>query len=198
VYFSQDDSSTYVASTSFDRTVKLWDWRYGTEIKTLRDHSEPINNVAYSYDGKFIASCSDDKSIKIWSTDLTTKEPLMTLLGHEAPVLTVLFSFDSKKMISSDQDGNIKVWSMPDGRLLRTIKAHNELIQDVSFAYNDDRTIVSASLDKKVKLWDSMTGKLIYEFDAGVEVWSVDLISDQSVIILGCSDGTVRFLVKKA
>ena len=149
------------------------------------------------YDGDYIASCSDDKSIKIWSTDLKTKEPIMTLLGHEAPVLTVLFSFDSKKIASTDQDGNIKIWSMPDGQLLRTIKAHDELIQDVSFAYNDDRTIVSASLDKKIKLWDSMTGKMLYEFDAGVEVWSVDLISDQSVIVLGCQDGTVRFLVKK-
>jgi WD40 repeat protein len=156
----------------------------------------PINNVAYSYDGKYIASCSDDKTIKIWSTDLTTKEPIMTLLGHEAPVLTALYSFDSKKLVSSDQNGVVKVWNMPQGQLIRTINAHKELVQDVSFA-EDNKTIVTGSLDKKVKLFDSETGKELMSFDAGVEVWSVDLISDASVIILGCADGSVRFLVKQ-
>ena len=38
---------------------------------------------------------------------------------------------------------------------------------------------------------------MLYEFNTDVEIWSVDLISDQSVIVLGCQDGTVRFLVKK-
>jgi ribosomal protein S4 len=158
VYFSQDDSATFVASTSFDKTVKLWDIRLGTEIKTLRGHTLPTNNVAYSYDGTAIASCSDDKTIKIWSTDLTTREPLMTLIGHNAPVLSVIYSFDSKILASCDQSGEIIIWSMPSGKMMRKIKAHNELIQDISFA-EDNKTLVSASLDKFVKLWDVTTGE---------------------------------------
>jgi WD40 repeat protein len=176
--------------------VKLWDWRLGTEVKTLREHTKPTNNVAYSYDGKTIASCSDDETIKIWSTDLKTRESIMTLIGHNAPVLTVLYSFDSKYLVSSDESGEILVWEMPEGKLLRRIKAHDELIQDVSFA-GDNRTIVSASLDKKVKLWDIHTGENLMTFDAGVEIWSVDLVSDASIIIIGCADGTVRFLRKE-
>jgi WD40 repeat protein len=197
VYFSQDDSSQFIASTSFDKTVKLWDTKLGAEIKTLRDHTKATNNIAYSYDGKYLASCSDDMTIKIWSTDLHTKEPLMTLIGHEAPVLTVLYSFDSKVLLSSDEAGYIKIWSMPSGKLLRTIKAHDDLIQDVSIAYMDNKTIVSASLDQKVKLWDITTGKNLMTFDTGVEIWAVDLVSDISTIILGCADGTIRFLTKK-
>ena len=127
---------------------------------------------------------------------METKEPIMTLLGHEAPVLTVLYSFDSKKLVSSDQDGVIKVWSMPDGKLLKSWKAHDELVQDVSFAF-DNTTIVSASLDKKVKLWNSEDGKLLWEHNAGVEIWSVDLVYDATTIILGCADGTVRYLEKQ-
>ncbi|MDP2363869.1 MAG: WD40 repeat domain-containing protein, partial [Ignavibacteria bacterium] len=195
VYFSQHDSASYVASTSFDKTVKLWDIRLGSEVKTLRDHTQPINNVAYSYDGATIASCSDDKTIKIWSTDLTTKEPIMTLLGHDAPVLTCIYNFNSSRLASTDSDGMIIIWEMPSGRLLRKIKAHKDIVQDVSFA-EDNKTIVSASLDKTVKLWDIDTGKNLMTFDAGVEIWSVDLISDKSIIILGCADGTVRFLTK--
>ncbi len=132
----------------------------------------------------------------IWSTDLTTQEPLMTLVGHEAPVLSVIYSFDSKKLASCDQSGEIIIWEMPKGKMLRKIKAHKDLIQDISFA-EDNRTLVSASLDNFVKLWDTDTGKNIMSFDTGVEVWSVDLVSDASIIIIGCSDGTVRFLTKK-
>ncbi len=84
---------------------------------------------------------------------------------------------------------------MPRGKMLRKIKAHNELIQDISFA-EDNKTLVSASLDKYVKLWDTDTGKNIMSFDTGVELWSVDLVSDASIIIVGCADGTVRFLTK--
>jgi WD40 repeat protein len=196
VYFSQDSLSQYIASTSFDKTVKLWDTKLGTEVKTLRDHTKATNNIAYSYDGKTLASCSDDKTIKIWSTDLHTKEPLMTLIGHEAPVLTVLYSFDSKLLISSDEAGYIKIWSMPSGKLVRTIKAHDDLIQDLSISGNND-IIVSASIDKKVKLWEIATGNNLMTFDAGVEIWAVDLVSDVSTLILGCADGTVRFLELK-
>jgi WD40 repeat protein len=63
-----------------------------------------------------------------------------------------------------------------------------------SFA-EDNRTIVTGSLDQKVKLWDIETGKELYAFNTKVDVWSVDLISDASIIVLGCNDGTVRFLV---
>lgn len=196
VYFSQDDSATFVASTSFDNTIKLWDWRQGIEIKTLRGHTAPINNVAYSYDGKTIASSSDDKTVKIWSTDLSTQEPLMTLVGHDAPVLSVIYSFDSKKLASCDQSGVIFIWEMPSGKMLRKIEAHKELIQDISFG-GDNKTLVSASLDKFVKLWDSETGINTMAFNVGVEVWSVDLVSDASLIIIGCADGTVRFLTRQ-
>lgn len=193
VYFSQDDSCTFVASTSFDKTVKLWDIRLGSEVKTLRGHIQQTNGVAYSYDGKFLASCSDDKTIKIWSTDITTKVPVQTLIGHTAPILTVLFSFDSKWLASADEVGDIFIWKMPEGKLIKKITAHEELIQDITFA-EDNRRLVSASLDKTVKMWDIDNFKCLMVFNAGVEVWSVDMVSDASTIILGCADGTVRFL----
>lgn len=195
VYFSQDAASTFVASTSFDKTVKLWDVSLGKEIKTLRGHNATINNVAYSYDGQTIASCSDDKTIKIWSTDLTSKEPIQTLTGHDSPVLTCVYSFDSKKLVSSDQSGNVFIWAMPEGKIIRKISAHSELVQDVSFA-EDNVTIVTGSLDKTVKLWNSDTGENLMVYFLGSEVWTVDLISSAEVITVGCADGTVRLITK--
>ena len=195
VYFSQDDSSTFVASTSFDKTVKLWNWRLGSEIKTLRGHKLPTNNVAYSYDGKYLASCSDDMTINIWSTDLGADKPVATLLGHKAPVLTVLYNFDSSLLASSDQSGEVIIWKMPEGTRKRIIKAHNEITQDVTFAC-DNKTLATASLDGYVKLYNVETGENIFVHNFGVPVWSVDMTCDAGVIIVGCADGTVRYLKK--
>jgi WD40 repeat protein len=117
----------------------------------------------------------------------------MSLEGHNASVLTVLFSMDSKNLFSADQEGIIKVWSMPSGELVRTIVAHSDLIQDVSIA-SDNKTLVSGSLDKSVKMWDISTGENIMKMDIGTEVWSVDLVSDASTIVIGCADGSVRLL----
>lgn len=195
VYFSQSDESALVASTSFDKTVKLWDVESGTEVKTLRGHTDVTNNVAYSYDGKTIASCSDDSTIRIWSTDLESKAPLMVLRGHKAPVLTVLYSFDSKKIASSDVNGEVVIWDAATGEILRKFKAHNDLTQDVSFAA-DNRTLVTGSLDHHVKLWDIEGPTLLMDTDLGVGVWSVDIVSDASIITVACDDGTVRLLKK--
>jgi WD40 repeat protein len=120
----------------------------------------------------------------------------MTLTGHNAPVLTVIFSFDSKKIASSDQNGEIIIWSMPEGKMIRRIKGHTELVQDVSFA-DDNIRLVSGSLDKTIKLWDTDTGNLLFSFDTGNEVWSVDLVADASIITFGCEDGTVRMLIRQ-
>jgi WD40 repeat protein len=108
----------------------------------------------------------------------------------------VLYSFDSRYLASADQEGVIKIWSMPEGTLLQTIKAHTELIQDVSFAC-DNQTLVSASLDKTVKLWNILTGANLMTMTIDSEIWGVDLTCDAKTIILGCADGTVRFLTKK-
>lgn len=195
VYFSQDDDNSMIASTSFDKTVKLWDVKTGSEIKTLRSHTEPTNNVAYSYDGKTIASCSDDSTIRVWSTDLKTTQPLMVLRGHQAPVLTVLYSFDSRKIASSDASGEVIIWDANDGQIIRKFKAHNDLVQDVSFA-EDNKTLVTGSLDKKIRLWDTEGPFLLYEADLGAGIWTVDLVSDASILVAGCDDGTVKLLRK--
>jgi WD40 repeat protein len=167
-----------------------------TEVKTLRGHTDKTNDVAYSYDGQYLASCSDDKTIKIWSTDINSKEALLTLTGHDTQVLTVLYSFDSKRLASADEKGVVKIWEMPSGTLLRTITAHNEIVQSVSWA-EDNRTIVTASLDKFVKLWNSDTGENLMSMDVGSDIWGVDLTSSADHIMVGCADGSVKMLVEK-
>lgn len=61
-----------LASASFDSTVRLWDVERGLCIHTLTKHTEPVYSVAFSPDGKYLASGSFDKCVHIWSTQVTS------------------------------------------------------------------------------------------------------------------------------
>lgn len=86
--FSSDGK--VLASTSFDKTAKLWDAGTGTALHTLEGHSHSVNAVAFSPDGKVLASTSVDRMVKPW--DASTGAALQTLDGHLEVVNSVAFS----------------------------------------------------------------------------------------------------------
>jgi WD40 repeat protein len=63
VAFSPD--SKYLASSSYDKTVKLWSVEWQKDVTTLKGHSSHINSIAFSPDGKYLASGSEDKTVKL-------------------------------------------------------------------------------------------------------------------------------------
>ncbi|MFN7338945.1 MAG: protein kinase, partial [bacterium] len=78
VIYSPD--GRYLASGSWDKTIKVWDVVTGTELRTLTGHSDRVRSVVYSPDGRYLASGSWDKTIKVW--DVVTGTELRTLTGH--------------------------------------------------------------------------------------------------------------------
>ena len=77
-------------------------------IQTLGGHSGPVNTVAFSPDGKRIASESDDQTIKLW--DATTGGHEFTYQGHTSEVHTVAWSPDGKRIASGGTDTTVRVW----------------------------------------------------------------------------------------
>jgi len=82
---------------------------------TLKGHSGQVVSVAFSPDGKRLAS--GGKTIKIWDT-VTGKE-LLTLKGHSDGVRSVVFSLDGKRLASGSDDTTIKIWDIPEGTKAR-------------------------------------------------------------------------------
>jgi WD40 repeat protein len=116
IAFSPDGK--LLASGSVGKTIKIW--QIGTEeelrslktgsvgVTSLKGHSDRINSLAFSPDGKILASGSDDKTIKIWQ--LATGKLICTLTGHLAAVQSVAFSPNGLMLVSGSWDTTIKIW----------------------------------------------------------------------------------------
>jgi len=102
------DGNRIVSASSPDKTLKVRDAATGQEILTLKGHTEGVNSVAYSRDGKRIVSGSWDKTVKVW--DAATGQETLSLKGHTRPVTSVVFSPDGNRIVSGSQDGTIKIW----------------------------------------------------------------------------------------
>ena len=82
-------------------------------------HSLPIMALAYSPDGRLLASGSNDNTVKIW--DATSRELIRTLEVHTAPVRGVAFSPDGKTLTTGDENGDIKLWNYQTGEIKKSL-----------------------------------------------------------------------------
>ena len=173
--------------TAWDKTLKVLDANTGQEILTLYGHTDGINSVASSPDGKKIVSGSSDKTLKVW--DANTGQEILTLNGHTGKINSVAFSPDGKRIVSGSEDDTLKVWDANTGQEIRTLKGHKESVSSVAFS-PDGKRIVSGSSDKTLKVWDITTGQEIRTLNGHTkEVSSVAYSPDGKRIVGGGEDG---------
>jgi WD40 repeat protein len=91
-------------------SVKVGNASTGREARTLKGHKGYGYSVAFSPDGKHIASGSWDQTVQIW--DAATGAEITTLTGHEGPINSIAFSPDGKRLASASSDKTIRLWSL--------------------------------------------------------------------------------------
>ncbi|KAK8650440.1 hypothetical protein V6N13_140079 [Hibiscus sabdariffa] len=106
VYFSPD--GLWVASASFDKSVKLWNGATGEFVAAFRGHVGPVYQISWSADSRLLLSGSKDSTLKVW--DIRTKKLKQDLPGHADEVFAVDWSPDGEKVASGGKDRVLKLW----------------------------------------------------------------------------------------
>ncbi|KAL8153128.1 hypothetical protein V2J09_010888 [Rumex salicifolius] len=106
VYFSPDGQ--WIASASFDKSVKLWNGITGKFVAAFRGHVGPVYQISWSADSRLLLSGSKDSTLKIW--DIKTQKLKQDLPGHADEVFAVDWSPDGEKVASGGKDRVLKLW----------------------------------------------------------------------------------------
>jgi eukaryotic-like serine/threonine-protein kinase len=238
----------YLASSSLDETIQIWDALTGTTVSThcgnslqpqalawspdspllaftsglaceiiqicdistghistkhpiYSDHAESIQALAWSPDGHFLASASEDKTVRIWN--VTTGRVIFVYRGHSAPVIDVIWSPDGRRLASASEDKTAQAWNATTGSNIAVFYGHRDKVNAVTYSPGNT-LIASASDDTTVQVWDSSTGRkvLIYRDHTGgasSAAWSPNGTSiassslDETVHVWNALTGTTLF-----
>jgi len=107
------DGSLLVSAGPSGGTMILWDAAAGRQLRLLSGHSGGITDMAFSPDNRWLASASDDVTIKLWDT--AGGRELQTLTGHSQAPQSLAVSPDGKTLVSGSQDGTTRLWSIVEG-----------------------------------------------------------------------------------
>jgi RNA polymerase sigma factor (sigma-70 family) len=173
-----------VASAGQDFRVRLWDIADGKERPNLRatspvigvggdqQHAWQVNAVAFSPDGKTLASGSNDEIIRLWDVDQGVEKAALT--GHGLFILALAYSPDGRMLASAAGSydkaaaarldpnigylGELKLWNLATGKEIASLKGHSQRVTCVAFS-PDSKTLASGGEDGTIRFWEIPTGK---------------------------------------
>ncbi|WP_329429958.1 hypothetical protein OG339_17085 [Streptosporangium sp. NBC_01495] len=177
--------------------------RYGmvtalaTSVKgVLNGHTASVTAVAFSPDGRTLATAGQDRSARLW--DVATRRPIgAPLTGHDGWITAVAFSPDGKTLATAGGDGTARLWNLatrrPIGDPLTSRTGRPGLLTTVAFS-PDGRTLATAGVNDAIRLWDVATRRPAGLSPTGHGDWTNALAfsPDGRTLATAGGDGTAR------
>ncbi|ETS77041.1 hypothetical protein PFICI_10915 [Pestalotiopsis fici W106-1] len=212
----------FLITGSQDQTIKKWEIpreSQGTKkglraVYTRKSHDKDINAIDVNPSSQLFASASQDRTVKIWSTQEGEVQGI--LRGHRRGVWSVSFAPSNTPIIQGEQgpvagkgamitgsgDKTVKLWSLTDYTCLRTFEGHTNSVLKVvwlNIPSNEERSkkptlFASAAGDGLVKVWDANSGETECTLDNHEDrVWALAVQRQTNMIVSGSGDSTVTF-----
>ncbi|WP_331758894.1 NB-ARC domain-containing protein (plasmid) [Streptomyces sp. NBC_01544] len=179
---------TWLATTSHDMTVQIWDRATGTCTATLTGHTRPVESVAIAPDNTWLATTSQDKTVRIW--DRATGTCTATLTGHTRPVESVAIAPDNTWLATTSQDKTVRIWDQATGTCTATLTGHTRPVESVAIAPNGTWLATTSYHDETVRIWDQATGTCTATLTDTAR--SVAIAPDSTWLATTSHDETVR------
>jgi WD40 repeat protein len=163
----------------YDHRVMLISLADGRMLHSLKGHAYAIYGLAFSPDGKQLASASHDSTLRIWNVE--TGQSIHTLKGHTNIVHGVAWSPDGKKIVSGSMDGTARIWSAEKGTTEVTLTGHQGDVLPVAWS-PDGRSVATGCKDHQLRLFEP-SGKFRYSWRTENEVQSISFSGDSKQIL---------------
>ncbi len=191
-----------IASISWDKparirgrsipAVEVWDVATGEDKAILIGHTTRVNSIAYSPDGKTIATTGwhRDNTVRLWNTQ--TGQNIFTSRMQMPWDTFVIFSPDGTTYAATAADNTVHLWNGKTGKHKITLTGHTKQVSCAAYS-PDSKTIATGSYDRTIRLWDITTGthKTTLASEAG-KVRSLIYSPDGNTIACGSGNGNVQ------
>ena len=126
--------------------------------RILSGHEGALSHIAWSPDGKYLATASRDITGRVWHAQ--TGKQVAILKGHEGLLLHITWSPDGKQLATASEDNTGRVWEAETGKQVAIFKGHEGQVLHIDWS-PDGKHLATASLDSTGRLWDPKTGRQV-------------------------------------